>query len=49
MARDWPLAFADARSIAKDDLIAQDLIFPHRKGEIYGVGYNPAQRWLLCA
>jgi hypothetical protein len=44
-ARDWPLAFADARSVAKDDLIASDLIFPHRKGEIYGVSYNPAQQW----
>jgi hypothetical protein len=44
-ARDWPLAFADARSVAKDDLIASDLIFPHRKGEIYGVAYNPAQQW----
>ncbi|HXQ17667.1 MAG TPA: CmcJ/NvfI family oxidoreductase [Caulobacteraceae bacterium] len=44
-ARDWPLAFADARSVARDDLIASDLIFPHRKGEIYGVSYNPAQRW----
>lgn len=48
VARDWPLAFADARSIAADDLIAQDLVFPHRKGEIYGVGYNPAQRWLYA-
>jgi hypothetical protein len=44
-ARDWPLAFADARSVAKDDLIPSDLIFPHRKGEIYGVAYNPAQKW----
>jgi hypothetical protein len=44
-ARDWPLAFADARSVARDDLIASDLIFPHRKGEIYGVAYNPAQQW----
>ena len=44
-ARDWPLAFADARSVAKDDLIPSDLIFPHRKGEIYGVAYNPAQQW----
>ena len=48
VARDWPLAFADARSIAPDDLIAQDLIFPHRKGEIYGVGYNAKQRWLFA-
>jgi hypothetical protein len=45
-ARDWPLAFADARSIARRDLLATDLIFPHRKGEIYGVAYDPAQRWL---
>jgi hypothetical protein len=44
-ARDWPLAFADARSVARDDLIPSDLIFPHRKGEIYGVAYNPAQAW----
>jgi hypothetical protein len=45
-ARDWPLAFADARSVEPKDLIATDLIFPHRKGEIYGVAYNPGQRWL---
>jgi hypothetical protein len=46
VARDWPLAFADARSIDPEDLIAQDLIFPHRKGEIYGLAHDPAQRWL---
>jgi hypothetical protein len=45
VARDWPLAFADARTVAADDLIASDLIFPHRRGEIYGVAYNPDQRW----
>jgi hypothetical protein len=45
VARDWPLAFADARTVAPDDLVASDLIFPHRRGEIYGVAYNPAQRW----
>ena len=38
--------FADARSIAPDDLIAQDLIFPHRRGEIYMLAHNPTQRWL---
>jgi hypothetical protein len=48
VARDWPLAFADARSIERGDLIAQDLIFPHRKGEIYGLAYNPAQRWFYA-
>jgi hypothetical protein len=45
-ARDWPLALGDARSIAPDDLIAMDLIFPHRRGEIYGVAHSPGQRWL---
>jgi hypothetical protein len=45
-ARDWPLAMGDARSIAPDDLLPMDLIFQHRRGEIYGVGYNPDQRWL---
>jgi hypothetical protein len=44
-ARDWPLAFADARSIEPADLLAQDLIFPHRKGEIYVLAYNEHQRW----
>jgi hypothetical protein len=45
-ARDWPLALGDARSIAPEDLIASDLIFPHRRGETYVVAFNPAQRWL---
>lgn len=45
-ARDWPLAVADARSVAPDDLVASDLIFAHRRGETYNVAYNPAQRWL---
>jgi len=46
VARDWPLAFADARSVAPEDLVASDLIFEHRRGEIYNVLPNPAQRWL---
>jgi hypothetical protein len=45
-ARDWPLVVADARSIAPGDLIASDLIFPHRRGEIYTLAHDPAQRWL---
>lgn len=44
-ARDWPLAVADARSVSPDDLIASDLLFPHRTGETYGVAHSPAQRW----
>jgi hypothetical protein len=45
VARDWPLAFADARSVQPEDLIASDLVFPHRRGEIYNLAPNPAQRW----
>lgn len=45
-ARDWPLALGDARSIAPTDLVPMDLIFQHRRGEIYGVAHDPAQRWL---
>jgi hypothetical protein len=45
-ARAWPLAFGDARSFDPAHLVATDLVFQHRKGEIYGVAYDPAQRWL---
>jgi hypothetical protein len=45
VARDWPLALGDAASFAPEDLIASDLIFPHRTGEIYVVAHAPAQRW----
>ena len=44
-ALDWPLAVADARSIAPADLIPSELRFQHRTGEIYGLAYNPGQRW----
>ena len=40
-----PLAFADARSIKKADLIATDQYFPDRVGEIYHLAYNPNQKW----
>lgn len=43
--RDAPLALCDARSVEPDDLVAQDLIYRDRVGEIYGVTYNPAHRW----
>jgi hypothetical protein len=45
-ARDWPLAVADARSVAPGDLVPSDLIFPHRTGEIYLARHDAAQRWL---
>lgn len=44
-ALDWPLALCDARTAAPEDLIATDIIYPDRRGEIYGLRYNPAQRW----
>jgi hypothetical protein len=31
--------------VAPSDLVASDLIYPNRKGEIYTVRYNPAHRW----
>jgi hypothetical protein len=40
-----PLAVCDAQSIASADLIASDIMFPNRVGEIYEVTYNPKHRW----
>lgn len=42
---DAPLAVCDATSLAAGDLVAQDLIYRDRSGEIYGLTYNPAHRW----
>ena len=42
---DAPLAVCDAASLAAGDLVPQDLIYRDRKGEIYGLTYNPAHRW----
>jgi hypothetical protein len=42
----WPLALCDARSIAESDLIAGDLVYPNKVGEIYGFAPNPDHRWL---
>jgi hypothetical protein len=40
-----PLAIADARSIAGDDLIPSERRYPDRVGEIYQLRYNPGHRW----
>jgi hypothetical protein len=41
----WPLALAEAHSVAPADVITCDLIYADRTGEIlYGI-YNPAHRW----
>jgi hypothetical protein len=42
---DWPLAVCDAQSIAREDLVATDLIYPGRVGETYAVAYNPRHSW----
>jgi hypothetical protein len=44
-AADWPLALCDARSVAAEDLVATDIIYPDRSGEIYAATYSPAHRW----
>ena len=43
--RDTPLAMADGQTVAPDDLVATDLVYPNRRGETYLVKYNPNHRW----
>ena len=40
-----PLAVADASSVAVEQLLATDQIFPDRIGEIYQLAHAPTQRW----
>jgi hypothetical protein len=40
-----PLAVCDARTIAMSDFIEIEQRYPDRIGEIYGVAFNPNQRW----
>ena len=40
-----PLALADARSVAPEDLAPLDLVYHDRVGEIYNATYSPAHRW----
>jgi len=46
--QDSPLAVSDAGSIADGDLVATDLVYPDRVGEIYYVKFNPAHRWFYA-
>jgi hypothetical protein len=43
--RDAPLAMCDARSVSPGDMVASDLIYRDRKGEIYLMQHNREQRW----
>lgn len=40
-----PLALAEAQSVPPEDLVAADLVYPDRTGEIYYAAPNPAHRW----
>jgi hypothetical protein len=40
-----PLAIADARSVAPEDLLISERRYPHRVGQTYRLKYSPAHRW----
>lgn len=44
-AADWPLALIDATTVSPADLVATDIEYPGRHGEIYHVRHNPKHRW----
>jgi hypothetical protein len=47
--QDAPLAVADAQSVDSGDLVATDLVYPDRTGEIYYVKFNPSHRWFYAS
>jgi hypothetical protein len=40
-----PLALADAKSVAMDDLLVAERRYPHRVGQTYRLKYNANHRW----
>jgi hypothetical protein len=40
-----PLAIADARSVASEDLLVAERRYPHRVGQTYRLKYSPRHRW----
>lgn len=40
-----PLAVADAKSVAMEDLIVAERRYPHRVGQTYRLKFNPNHRW----
>jgi hypothetical protein len=40
-----PLAIADAKSIAPEDLLIAERRYPHRVGQTYRIRHSPAHRW----
>jgi len=47
--RDFPLAICDASSIDPKQLVAVDLLYPDRRGEIFYLTHDPRQRWYYAA
>ena len=42
---DAPLAVCDARTVLSSDLVAADIVYPTRTGEVFEVLYNPGHAW----
>lgn len=42
---DAPLAVCDARTVKQADLVAADIVYPTRTGEIFEVLHNPSHSW----
>ena len=42
---DAPLAVCDARTVEAGDLVASDIFYPERAGEIYQARYRPGHAW----
>jgi len=40
-----PLALCDARSIAFEDMVPSDLVYPDKVGETYSFTWNPKHQW----
>jgi hypothetical protein len=40
-----PLAIADAKSVAAEDLLVAERRYPHRVGQTYRLKYSPGHRW----
>ncbi|MDQ8728179.1 CmcJ/NvfI family oxidoreductase [Bradyrhizobium sp. LHD-71] len=43
--KDAPLAVCDARTVAFEELVPADLVYPHRVGETYAVRFSPQHQW----
>ena len=41
----FPLAICDARSVAFEDFIISERLYPGRKGQTYACAYNPKHHW----